>query len=46
MESAERVVEKDSSNFCDYFTPASGAASGKPAGSSAMSDLERLFSKK
>lgn len=44
--SAERVVEKDRSNFCDYFVPASRAAGGAAAGSSARSDLERLFSKK
>jgi len=44
--SAERVVEKDSSNFCDYFAPASRNAAGAAAGSPATSDLERLFSKK
>lgn len=44
--SAERVVDKDRSNFCDYFTPAAGAATKKTAVPPAMSDLERLFSKK
>lgn len=44
--SAERVVEKDRSNFCDYFAPASRATSGVSADSSSMSELERLFSKK
>lgn len=44
--SAERVVDKDRANFCDYFTPGVRAAAGVPAGSPGMTDLERLFSKK
>ena len=44
--SAERVVDKDRSNFCDYFAPRVGAATVARAGSPAPSDLDRLFSKK
>jgi hypothetical protein len=46
--SAERVLEKDRANFCDYFSPGSagtGAAAstcGKPDG---LSELEKLFRK-
>lgn len=46
--SAERVLEKDRANFCDYFAPAAArdaAAAGDDAGSSTLSDLERLFRK-
>jgi hypothetical protein len=47
--SAERVLEKDRANFCDYFAARKGAtmgggqATGKPP---PLGDLERLFSKK
>jgi hypothetical protein len=44
---AERVLEKNRANFCDYFAPRSErkpeTKSGKPL---AVGDLERLFSKK
>lgn len=44
---AERVLEKDRANFCDYF--ASGGCSGstveKPSGDG-LSELEKLFRKK
>lgn len=42
--SAERVVDKESANLCDYFMPADGAGAGgdKPSGA-AVSDLEKLF---
>ena len=46
--SAERVLEKDRANFCDYFSPAGEAAAAgaaKPA-DSPLGDLEKLFSKK
>jgi len=54
---AERVLDKDRSNFCEYFTPrsvASAAAEGKRGGSGggprdsrdARADLEALFRKK
>lgn len=46
--SAERVVDKDRANFCDYFSPAPAGArpAGSPAaGSGATSDLEKLFRK-
>jgi len=45
--SAERVLEKNRANFCDYFAPRSerkpATKSEKP---SAVGDLDRLFSKK
>ena len=44
--SAERVVDKDRSNFCDYFAPGVRAATGSGSGGSSKSDLDRLFSKK
>ena len=42
--SAERVLEKDRANFCDFFSPSSGAK-GAPAApaSDRLSDLEKLF---
>ncbi|MFN2377900.1 MAG: hypothetical protein ABR538_15300, partial [Candidatus Binatia bacterium] len=49
--SAERVLEKDRANFCDYFSPggAVGAAAGSTtsaaAGSGGLSELEKLFRK-
>jgi hypothetical protein len=46
--SAERVLEKDRANFCDYFAAAAEpakAAGTKPA-AAALGDLEKLFSKK
>ena len=44
--SAERVVVKDASNFCDYFDP--GSAGGAPAGGGggARADLDKLFGTK
>jgi hypothetical protein len=47
--SAERVLEKDRANFCDYFSPRTGAGDGdakKPAKTPPVGDLEKLFSKK
>ena len=45
--SAERVLEKDRGNFCDYFSPNAGAPTGAPAAASSdrLSDLEKLFRK-
>lgn len=45
---AERVVDKDRANFCEYFGPATqGAATDKGSQKSASrADLENLFKKK
>src|SRR5689334_15348304 len=46
---AERVVEKEKSNFCDYFKPSEktdGAASGLSARELAIKAAEDLFKKK
>ena len=46
--SAERVLEKDRANFCDYFSPGGEATAGDAAGgdkSDRLSDLEKLFRK-
>ena len=51
---AERVVDKERFNFCEYFAPASGNASikdskgagaGAPSKSAAQAKLEALFKK-
>lgn len=40
---AERVLEKDRANFCDYFS-AGGASAASPAASGGgLSELEKLF---
>ena len=45
--SAERVLEKNRANFCDYFAPGTAEEGGrKPPAPAALGDLERLFSKK
>lgn len=47
--SAERVLDKDKANFCDFFRPAGGSAptaSSRGSGESAQSELEKLFGKK
>lgn len=45
--SAERVLEKDKANFCDYFSPkatgTAGAATSSPG--DGLSELEKLFRK-
>lgn len=42
--SAERVLEKESATFCDYFSPRAAAAGASDGGgSSAVEDLEKLF---
>jgi hypothetical protein len=44
--SAERVLEKDRANFCDWFSPSDGTNSAAaPAASDGLSDLEKLFRK-
>jgi hypothetical protein len=40
--SAERVVEKDKSNFCDYFRPRETPRAGDAAGGK-LDGLEKLF---
>jgi len=45
--SADRVLEKDRANFCDYFRPLDRSGSGRRSPSDdARSELERLFGKK
>ena len=44
--SAERVVDKDRSNFCDYFSPNLRVGAAISTGTQKISDLERLFGKK
>jgi len=44
---AERVLEKERANFCDWFSPSAAqdaATSGKTAGGG-LSELEKLFRK-
>ncbi len=43
---ADRVLEKDRSNFCDYFVFASDRKSSKPPLENAKAKLEQLFKKK
>ncbi len=43
---ADRVVDKDRANFCDYFTPRSGGSKQVAAGSDARAKLDALFQKK
>jgi len=46
---AERVVEKDRANFCDYFSPAPAGSSQAGAavpGGDAADTLEQLFRKR
>ncbi|MCB0360059.1 MAG: hypothetical protein KDD44_10495 [Bdellovibrionales bacterium] len=43
---AERVVEKERSNFCDYFTLAGGSGSSTgPSRNDVMKQLDDLFKK-
>jgi hypothetical protein len=43
---AERVVDKEKSNFCDFFTPRrSGAAAGAPSKDDLLKKLDDLFKK-
>lgn len=43
--SAERILDRDRANRCEYFRPASGLGSEEGTRSSALSDLEELFRK-
>ena len=45
---AERVVDKERANFCEYFAPSTrrSAATGTAAKASAANKLEELFRKK
>ena len=43
---AERVVDKEKSNFCDYFKPSAGAGSGAQARDAMKAAAEALFKKK
>ena len=44
---AERVLDKDRANRCDYFAPAAGEGGSEPAGEDAAAraraELDRLF---
>ena len=40
------VVDKDASNFCDYFDPAGAAGAAGGGGSDARDELDKLFGKK
>ena len=42
---AERVLERDRANRCEYFRPASGEAPGEENREETLSDLEHLFHK-
>ncbi|MEM1175908.1 MAG: hypothetical protein AAGA33_05610 [Pseudomonadota bacterium] len=44
-EDAERVRDKETANFCDWFTPAHGVfdAAGKQAADAASAQLDALF---
>jgi hypothetical protein len=45
--SAERVLDKDRANFCDYFTARAQTGGGEQsADSGAKAELDRLFGKK
>lgn len=43
---ADRVVDKERSNFCDYFRPKFASSSSQPKGSDLLSQAEALFKKK
>ncbi len=44
--SSDRVVDKESSNFCDYFTPGSGGAGGPKSALDPKAAAEALFKKR
>jgi hypothetical protein len=44
--SAERVVDKERANFCEFFAPAGNKTKSIDASSSARDQLEALFKKK
>ncbi len=43
---ADRVVEKERSNFCDYFKPKKGGGSGAPTKDALKAAADALFKKK
>jgi predicted RNA-binding Zn-ribbon protein involved in translation (DUF1610 family) len=43
---AERVVDKEKSNFCDYFDPRSGSGSGAATRDAMKAAADALFKKK
>jgi hypothetical protein len=43
---AERVVEKDRANFCEFFAPGKSGAKKIDAGSDARARLDAMFKKK
>ena len=43
---ADRVVEKDKSNFCDYFKPKSGPGGGGATRDALKAAADALFKKK
>jgi hypothetical protein len=43
---AERVLEKERSNFCDYFRPKAGIGGGAAARDAMKAAAEALFKKK
>jgi hypothetical protein len=43
---ADRVVDKERSNFCDYFKPKGGPGSGAPSKDAIKAAAEALFKKK
>jgi hypothetical protein len=43
--SAERVLDKERANRCDYFTPAARAAGHEADQAKARAEIERLFKK-
>ena len=44
--SAERVLEKDRANFCDFYAARGASSPGQAAGGGALAELERLFGKR
>jgi hypothetical protein len=42
---AERVLDRDRANRCDYFRPATGLRASGEGRAEAMADLEKLFRK-
>ena len=43
---AERVVEKDRANFCEFFAPGKSGVKKTDAGSDARAKLDAMFKKK
>ena len=43
---ADRVVDKEKFNFCDYFKPKGGSGTGAPSKDALKSAADALFGKK